>query len=432
MPETVLRGGRIFDASAGSFRPADVRVVDRLITEIGAGLRASREADTVDAANKFIVPGLINVHTHLLSQRTWGAGWRQSALSDPVMLVRGVRHAIRELKQGVTTVRDMGARNGLNVALKRLIQVQAVPGPRLFTSADAISVTGGYGAGGSNEANGPDGMRAAVRQRVAAGADVIKLFTSQDPIRKQRDGQYSRPEFTAEEVKAATEAAHDHGRRLAAHAMGRVSIQRAIDAGVDSIEHGIYLTPEQARRMADAQIALVLTLSTYKQNTDPRWDRGRDWEALMRKLVDPHHREATETALEAGVPIGVGTDSIGTIVEELQMLAEYGMRPGDALAAATAGNAKILGLDDQIGSIQEGLVADLVVLAADPLADFANLRRIEWVIQEGVRMRPNDIGLSAEDETAEWNTLSLLIPRQGGHIVQVAPLDQEGLPVLRD
>jgi imidazolonepropionase-like amidohydrolase len=429
--QTVLRGGRVFDTSTGLLRAADVRIADGRIAEVGADLKSAPGARELDVAGRVIVPGLINVHTHLLSQRAWGAGWRQSMLSDPVMLVRGVRHAMRELKHGVLTVRDMGARNSLNVLLKRLIQTRAVPGPRLFTSADPISVTGGYGGAGGNEANGSEGMRAAVRQRAADGADVIKLFTSNDPTRKQRNNQYSRPEFTAAEVSAATEAAHDRGLRVGAHAMGTTSIQRAIDAGVDSIEHGIYLKKDQARQMADAGIALVLTLSTYKQNTDPKWDRGRDWEELMKKLVDPGHREATEIALEAGVPIGVGTDSIGNIIEELQMLKAYGMKPGDALVAATAGNAKILGLDDMIGSVSKGMVADLIVIDGDPLSDFENLRRIEWIFQEGVAMRPAEITLSAEDETAEWNTLSLLVPRLGSHIVQVDPLDIEGLPVTR-
>jgi imidazolonepropionase-like amidohydrolase len=355
-----------------------------------------------------ISPGLINMHEHLTLHRTWGPMWRQTELADPYLVIRGLRAALTVLKQGITTVRELAAPRHLNIFLKRAIQADMFPGPRVLAAGAPLSPTGGHAWPISTEADGPDGMRRAVRATIKAGADWIKLLSSNDPTPEPHNGEYSHPEFFRDEFAAAVEAAHMWGRKITAHAMGRTTIGWAIDAGVDSIEHGIYLDEELAVRMVERNVALIPTLSGYYENTLPQWQRGPGWEEACKRLVIPHHQDSARIAVDRGVQVGVGTDTIGDIVDELKMLVECGMTPAGALAAATLTNAKILGLDDRLGTVEPGKLADLVVVQGDPVLHIEDLRAVEWVFQSGAGRRPCDIVVPTRDETADWTSLSLL------------------------
>jgi imidazolonepropionase-like amidohydrolase len=401
----ILRGGRVFDPLSGDAPRADVAIDGGRITAVGPNLSDGTATQT-DIGDMTVVPGLINMHAHLLDTRTWGPKGKQRELSDLYMVVRAVRASLGQLQQGITTVRELGARHHLNVFLKKAVDGRMFPGPRILPVGAPISVTGGKAWGISTQADGPDGMRRAVRETIKAGAVWIKLLSTNEPVERQPNGEYALPEFTPDEYQAAAEAAHMWGRKITAHAMGRQAIDWAIKGGVDSIEHGIYLDDELAEAMVRQNIGLIPTLSSYHQNTLAYWGRGH--EAAMTHLVKPNHEVSITTAVKHGVRIAVGTDSIGDYVEELEMLVDCGMTPARALASATLEPARILGWEDRIGTICPGLLADLVVVRGNPLDDLKAMRAIEYVIQAGVRRRPSEIILPTGDETPEWNSLQLL------------------------
>jgi imidazolonepropionase-like amidohydrolase len=404
----VLRGGAVFDAATGTTRFADVVLEGDIISAIEDPSSRLGDAADVDVSGMTVLPGLINLHAHLLERRVWGPKHRQWQLKDVYHTIRGVRSSMAVLQQGFTTIRELAAQHALNLDLKRAIEVGMFPGPRVLAAGAPISVTGGHAWPISIEADGPIGMRRAVRESIKQGVDWIKLLSSNDPVPEQPDGQYSHPEFAADEYVAAVETAHLWGRPVTAHTMGRQSIEWAIAAGVDCMEHGIYMDPELAASRVAANIALVPTLSGYHQNTLDVWGRDPSRTALMKKLVKPHHHDSVRHAVKAGVRIGLGTDSTGDHVEELEMLVECGMSPGQALRSATLDAACILRLDDRLGSIGVGKIADLVVVRGDPLVDLQCMRAVEWVFQSGYGRRPCDIVMPTMDETADWNALGLL------------------------
>lgn len=404
---TMLRGARVFDPISGDLSRADVLIVDQRIAAVGKDLEDSAPDVTIDVGGASIVPGFINVHEHLTMKRTWGPPSQQVDLDDRFLVVRGVRGSLSALRQGFTTVRELGAKNHLNLFLKRAIKGGMFPGPRVLAAGAPISITGGHVWKLSTEADGPDGMRRAVRATIKAGADWIKLIASNDPIHEEYAGEHTHPEMLPEEVASAVRTAHASKRRVTAHVMGSDAIASALDGGVDSVEHGVYLTEELAARMAITGTPLVPTLSGYHQSTLESWGRGPEWIARHEHLPAAH-TESTSIAIAAGVRIGVGTDTLGDFVEDLSMLIRCGMTSAQALAAATYENSKILALDNDIGLIRPGMLADMVVLRDDPLDDVNAVRSIEFVIQSGVARRPTDIGIPLDDENPAWNSLGLL------------------------
>jgi imidazolonepropionase-like amidohydrolase len=402
---TLLKGGRFFDAAAGKMVDGDVLLDGELIAEVGVGI-ARPGAVELDVVGMTVLPGLINMHEHFTIRHTWGPTRQQHGLADPYLVIRAVRASLTVLKQGITTVRELGAKHHLNVYMKRAIAENQIPGPRVYAAGSPISITGGHAWRLSTEADGPEGMRRAVRETIKAGADWIKLIGSNDPIAEPRDGQHTHPEIGPDEYRAAADAAHLWGNRITAHAMGRDSIRWAIDGGVDSIEHGIYMDRDLAKRMVDADTALIPTLSGYQSTTTERWSRGEDWIRRHKALPEPH-KVSTRIAIEAGVRIAVGTDSVGDYVDELERLVECGMTPAQALTAATLSGAEILGKADQLGSVDVGKAADLVIVRGNPVDDLSVVRDVAFVVQGGIVKRPDEIVLSIDDESASWNSLSL-------------------------
>lgn len=406
--KTILRGGSVFDSTTGQRRQGDVLIEGDRIVSVGGYIKGgSKDADVVDVTGTTIVAGLINMHEHLTMRRTWGPPHKQFELPEPYLVIRGVRGALASLRQGITTARELGAKSHMNVFLKRAIDFEVIPGPRVLAAGAPISVTGGHAWTLSTEADGAEGMRLAVRRTIKAGADWIKLISSNDPVHQEHEGEHTHPELNAEEFRVAVETAHNWGRKITAHAMGTRTIGWAIDAGIDSIEHGIYLDRPLAERMVREGVALIPTLSGYYETILDRWSRGPDWIARHKHLIEPH-KWSVRIAIESGVQIGVGTDTVGDIVEEMQMLVECGMSSAQALTAATLTNAQILGLERDIGTVEQGKRADLVVVRGDPLVDLGSMRRVDWVFKAGKGARPADIGVSSDDESAEWTSLRIV------------------------
>lgn len=402
----ILRGGQVFDPTIGRLWRADVRIDGDRVAAVGPDLPPGDERE-IDLRGSTVLPGLINMHEHLTMRRTWGPPWRQVDLADPYLVIRGVRGALAALRQGITTARELGAKHHLNLYLKRAIAAGLFPGPRIVATGAPISITGGHAWPLCTEADGPEGLRRAVRETIKEGADWIKLISSNDPVHEDHDAQHTHPEFSREELVAAAETAHLRGRRITAHAMGRTTLGWAIDARLDSIEHGVYLDHPLAERMREARIPLIPTLSGYYETILGRWGRGEDWVRRHEQLVEPHKASA-RIAIDAGVVVGVGTDTVGDIVEELEMLVACGMSNAQVLSAATLTNARILGMDDRLGAVAPGFLADLVVVRGDPLTNVRVMREVEWVFRGGVGWRPSEIALQMEDETADWTSLALL------------------------
>lgn len=413
---TLLTGGRIFTGLSGAeTRVADVLVEGALISAVEPSMQRGPDMEVIDVSGCTILPGLINLHEHLTLKRTFGPVGRQLALPDEYLLIRGVRAALREIRAGITTVRELGARGRVSLALKHSIDAGAIPGPRVMV-ARLLSATAGHSRDVSVIADGPEGLRQATRAAIGENMDWIKVIGTNDPVRVGLDGEYSYPEITAAELGACVDEAHRRCVRVAVHAMGTKALGEIIGCEPDTIEHGVYLNAALAGEMARRGIALVPTLSGYRQTMVPELGRGEDWAARHKLLVEPHERSFLQ-ALEAGVMMGVGTDTAGDYVEELQMMVGFGMSPQLALEAATRVNASILGLGDQIGTIESGKIADLLVVTGDPITDLEVLRSVRLVVQGGKARRPSEIDIFTGDETQEWNTLSILPLLQQGRLV---------------
>jgi imidazolonepropionase-like amidohydrolase len=355
----------------------------------------------VDASGHYIVPGLIDLHCHLTYRRTIGPIWQMMAESETINTVRAVRNAMTVLRQGITTIRELGAPKNINTEIAKSIAKGLMPGPRILSAGIPLSVTGGHAKNIVSHADGAEEFRKAARNVVATGAKWIKIIGSNDPTYEPHEnGEWSFGEVDSDEVAAAVGVAHKWGVRVAVHCMGSRQIELVARAGVDTIEHGIYISEAGARAMADNHVTLVPTISGYLETIWPRWRRGEEWAARHKHLADVH-MEAVPIARAAGVRIGVGTDSVGEIVHELKLINQCGMDLRACMNAVTKTNAEILGLDNQIGDVREGMEADLVILRENPLEGLDALRTVEYVVQGGKVMHPLDIRMGSGDEAGE-------------------------------
>jgi imidazolonepropionase-like amidohydrolase len=402
--------GHLFDGITPAYREnAGILIENGEIVAVGQRQEFGDmpDVDVVDAGSCYVMPGLINAHVHLTFMYMVGPTSEQLTRSAADMAFHGSRVASLLLSQGITTARDMGGRFGVPIAARNAIAAGRMLGPRIVSCGQAIAVTGGHAAYLCVEADGADGFRRAARDQLKRGADFIKVMASHDPWPMPND-QQTRAEMTKDEMEAAFLVAHEWGRLASCHVMGEKAIRRAIQAGVNIIEHGHYLTLELAREMSNNEIYLTPTLSSYDvQTMHPRFGRGAAWAAAHMTLVSGHKR-ALEAALEAGVKLLSGTDSVGCYAEEVALMRAAGLSKVDSLLSCTRFPAKALGMDSTIGTVEPGKTADLVVLNADPLADPYALEQVEIVMQGGVVHRPSDL-IHAERWDPKNNMVALAL-----------------------
>jgi len=391
----VLAPDRVFDGTA--MHDGWVVVVEgSRIRDAGPADRVTvpQGAERVDLAGTTLLPGLIEGHAHLFLHPYDETPWNDQVLkeSQAYRTARAVVHARETLRAGFTTLRDLGTEGAgyADVGLKQAIADGVIPGPRLLVSTRAIVATGSYGPKGfAPHVDPPLGAQAAdagelvrvVREQIGGGADFIKVYAD---YRWGPNGE-ARPTFSVEELRTIVDTAASSGRPTVAHAATAEGMRRAVLAGVETIEHGDGGTPEVWALMKERGVALCPTLAAgesmaryggWTKGVDPEPERVRDRKAGFR------------AAREAGVTICMGGDvgvfRHGDNALEMELMVEYGMPPLDVLRAATSVNAKVFHLDDRVGAIRPGLLADLVAVAGDPSRDIHAVRDVRLVLQGGV------------------------------------------------
>jgi imidazolonepropionase-like amidohydrolase len=384
----VLSGARIIDGTgAEPVRGRSVVVEGGVITAVVDDARAPR-GNGVDLAGHTLLPGLINCHVHLCF----------GAEADPVRPLREEPLALTAIKAllraretaraGVTTVRDLGGREYVEIAARRAIQEGLIDGPRILAAGRPVCMTGGHGHWLGREADGPDDARKAVREQLKAGADVIKIIATGGVMTPGVEP--GSPQMTLEEMRAAIEEARKAGRRTAAHAMAATGISEAIDAGITSIEHGVFLTEEIVAHMRRDGTFLVPTLNAPTAIAAGGLAAGIP-PFMVRKSeqVVPAHVASFQLAHRAGVRIAAGADSgtplnfHGSLLPELALMVKYGMTPLEAIRSATVTAADCLGLGEVTGRVAPGYAADLIAVAGDPAERIEALADLKLVLVTG-------------------------------------------------
>jgi imidazolonepropionase-like amidohydrolase len=390
--DLIVRPGTVIDCTGAPPRSGlEVRVAGDRIAEIGAsGTLAAANAGVrvLDVPDRTLIAGLMDLHMHVFQ---WGQRhdipWQNESILDAGY--RGIRNASTLLDMGVTTARDVASRDNLNIQLRDLINAGAVRGPRFFASGTQLEAKGR--AAYFFEAiyiNGPDEARAAARRQLRAGADWIKIMATAGVGggTGKLVGEPGWQELSEEEIRAAAEEAHGPGRKITAHAIGTAGIKAAIRAGIDCIEHGDYLDEEAIEMMLERNVALVPTLKITQNLGEHGAERG-----FLQNVVERAKRtmeagfQSTLKAQKAGIRVAVGSDVDldETAAQEVRMLIRAGLTPMEALLAATKVAANILDLEHDLGTVETGKIADLVLLDGDPLADPMALERVTHVIHNG-------------------------------------------------
>jgi imidazolonepropionase-like amidohydrolase len=387
----VLRGGRVIAAGGREIFERGIVVVDGTVM---AAVGDEREVpspvgspEIIDVKGRTISPGLIDAHAHVSSFTAAEAEAGITPRTVTEAVVRGVANLRRATLSGITTLRDLGCKHGGIFALRRATASGELLGPRLVCAGAAIAMTGGHGYDSvAEEADGPDGVRALTRRQLKLGADVIKVMASGGagtPGERVVDGQ-----LTVEEIAAAVDEAHKKGKVVASHAANVESVLASLRAGVDTIEHGLIMNEVCIDGLVENGRYYVPTLEIYERIV--RYGTtvfARHQVEKSAQVVGPH-REAFQMALKAGVKIAAGTDSgmqtwpLGDIALELERMVEFGMTPLSAIEAATHNAADALGMLDQIGTLEVGKLADLIVVDGNPLEDIGALRNV-WLVMKG-------------------------------------------------
>jgi imidazolonepropionase-like amidohydrolase len=406
---TVVNCGRLLDVKAGVWREQVGVVVRAGVIESLGPVQPGPSA--IDLSAHACLPGLMDMHVHLSGDpKPRAEALRAQVQDDPVdVAYASVELARRTLLAGFTTVRDLGAADGLNVALKRAIEAGHVVGPRLFTAGKSIGTTGGHadpsngwsgtlrqalGKPGPEKGviNGPDAAREAVRARYQEGADLIKITATGGVLSQARSGQNA--QFTDEELRVIVATAKDYGFKVAAHAHGVEGIKRALRAGVDSIEHGTYMDAEAMALFKQTGAWYVPTVSAGRYVSEKA--RLPDYYSRVVRpkaaAIGAQIQATLGRAYRAGVNLAFGTDAgvfpHGENAREFSLWVEAGVPPLAALRSATVHAAQLLGQAERLGSLEPGYAADLIAVKGDPLQQVSVLEHVAFVMKEGRVFKP--------------------------------------------
>lgn len=400
---TALVGGSVVDVHSGDvLADATVLIDGERIVAVGAAsdVTVPDDAARIDMRGKWLIPGLMNMHVHpgLILPGKMAAQLANE--TDAALALRMAAAARGALQAGVTTIRIPGDSRHADLALDRSIRRGESIGPRIYSAGEALVITGGHGSEpGVEYADGPDELVKAARKQVSLGASWVKIMISGGIATD--GGAIAEALMTPEEIAAVVDAAHRFGAKVAAHSGSSAATTVAVDAGIDSIEHGYTLDRKVLRKMAKAGTWLVPTIVVSQPATAPFFERigSPPWYLARRDAVGKDHWRALEMAIEEGVNIGLGTDQLpqepndGTTatVRELEYYVEAGMSPLQALRSATIETARMLDADDEIGSLDTGKYADVIAVSANPLEDISALRGIGFVMKGGVVYRDDKL-----------------------------------------
>jgi len=402
--DTLIHAGRVIKANNNDVKNNMTIVIDgNKIKAIESGFKTPTSKDTVINLKDYtVMPGLMDMHTHISSQHNGLASYLDGfKLNEADYALKGVVYARKTLDAGFTTVRNLGDSYNVSVALKKAINNGMIDGPRVYTAAKSIATTGGHadptngramaitGDPGPKEGviNGVAEARKAVRQRYKDGADLIKITATGGVLSVAKSGQ--NPQFMTDELQAIVDTAKDYGMTVAVHAHGKEGMKRAIEAGVDSIEHGTFMDEEIFKLMKKYDTYYVPTVMAGNWVAEKAKIDGFFPELVRPKAasIGPLIEKTFAKAYFSGVNIAFGTDSgvsaHGDNGLEFELMVRAGMKPIDAIRSATFHGAKLLKISNELGTLEKGKLADIVAVKGNPLVDISLMKNINFVMKDG-------------------------------------------------
>ena len=393
MKSVIIRSARVIDGTGRTIEQATVVIRGNRIVAVGPDrdLSLPGRATKIDGRGLTVLPGLIDCHVHLCLGAEPDVVDAITKETPSLTLLKSSRAAQQTLEAGFTTVRDVGSRDYSIFALQEAIGRGFVPGPRIVAAGLAICMVGGHARFIGQEVEGVQQVRAVVRAQIAAGASVIKVIASGGVLTPGTSPDQA--QMTEEELQAAVEEAQRAGRKVAAHAHGSSGMKNAVRAGVHSIEHATLMDEEAAAMMKRQGVFMVPTLSALATTAACRPGCGVPENALDKaKAMTKRHAVSFKNALRDGIPIAMGTDAgtpfnfHGENAQELERMVSFGMSPMQAILASTSAAARLIGIQDQVGTVEKGKLADLLLFEGNPLRRIDLLRdrsRIIGVMQAG-------------------------------------------------
>lgn len=401
---TYLHCGAVLDCIGDKAQKEQTIIIENnQIKEVLDGYqKAPSDATVIDLKDQTVMPGFMDMHVHIESELSPARYSERFRISDADVALRATMYCERTLMAGFTSVRDLGG-TGVNVSLRDAIRKRFIRGPRIYTAEKSIATTGGHadptngmrkelmGDPGPLEGviNSPEEARKAVRQRYKNGADVIKITSTGGVLSVAKDGKGA--QFTIEEIEALVAAADDYGFVTAAHAHGPLGMKRAVLGGINSIEHGTFMTPEIMELMKEKGTYMVPTISAGKFVYDKAKNDENFFPAIIRPKaieVGPQIQETFSKAYKAGVKIAFGTDSgvspHGDNAKEFFYMVEAGMPEYEAIKSATVAASDLLRVSEKYGTLESGKMADIVAVKGDPLKDIKILQQVSFVMKDGI------------------------------------------------
>jgi imidazolonepropionase-like amidohydrolase len=387
----ILYNARLIDGTGRVWQRAAIHIADDRITTVTDAEPDSTDEPALNLGGKTVVPGFINCHVHLCLDGSPDpiTAWASRSLTENVLIAG--KQAEATVKAGITTVRDLGGIDGVDLGLKKTINDGIINGPRMLVSGRVLCMTGGHGHVIGREVDGPDEARKGAREQLKAGADVIKVMATGGVMTPGVEP--GSPQLTFEELRAAIEEAEKAGKLTATHAQGTTGIKNAVRAGIGSIEHGFFLDTEAIDMMLERGTFFVPTLAALYHIIEGGLESGIPSYVVEKAArASDAQLDSFRRAREAGVRVAAGNDggtpfnTADNLSSELERMVDAGVSPADALETAHKTAAELLGLSGQIGTVEPGKLADLVVLDADPLADISAVRQVLMVFKDGQRV----------------------------------------------